>query len=301
MYTNGQWQLSGVSAGPSDEIRGRGYVASGDHDGSGWTAEARAGAPYFLIQPIGETNNLVKPIVLYSLVSGTPPISYQWMKNGTAVTNYVFLSGANTPTLNLSVPSANRGDFTLVASNAFGYTTSQVATVIPIGPTIVGQPVSVTTNAGATVSFSASATGQAPLSYQWFKEGVPLSDGGNISGALSTTLTLSNVGAGAAGSYYMIASNSVSTAGSATVSLTVTGATNNPPTIVAGTAGWGPGGSGFGFDVAAEADQTVAVDTSTNLIDWVPLFTNIVISSPIHFNDANAVTNQTGFYRVRIQ
>ena len=43
------------------------------------------------------------------------------------------------------------------------------------------------------------AGGTEPLGYQWFKNGVALADGGNIAGALTSTLIVSNVLRGDAG------------------------------------------------------------------------------------------------------
>ena len=43
---------------------------------------------------------------------------------------------------------------------------------------------------GSGVQFSVTATGTEPLSYQWQKDGVYLTDGGRIKGADSTTLSI---------------------------------------------------------------------------------------------------------------
>jgi len=47
---------------------------------------------------------------------------------------------------------------------------------------------------GSTVTLSVEASGFGPVSYQWRKDDVPLSDGGNVSGAQTAHLTLSPVG-----------------------------------------------------------------------------------------------------------
>ena len=48
-------------------------------------------------------------------------------------------------------------------------------------------------NQGTAVSFSAAASGNNGFTYQWQKNGSPLSNGGNVSGATTDTLTLSNI------------------------------------------------------------------------------------------------------------
>ena len=44
-----------------------------------------------------------------------------------------------------------------------------------------------------TATLTVGAFGGTPLSYQWQKNGSPLSNGGNISGATTATLTISNL------------------------------------------------------------------------------------------------------------
>ena len=46
---------------------------------------------------------------------------------------------------------------------------------------------------GSDVSFSVTATGTAPLSYQWQKDEVDLTDGGSITGATTATLTITGI------------------------------------------------------------------------------------------------------------
>ncbi|MBZ5700181.1 MAG: immunoglobulin domain-containing protein, partial [Acidobacteriia bacterium] len=53
----------------------------------------------------------------------------------------------------------------------------------PLPPTITTQPASQTVTAGQTATFTVAATGTAPLTYQWKKNGTA------ISGATSTSYT----------------------------------------------------------------------------------------------------------------
>ena len=83
-------------------------------------------------------------------------------------------------------------------------------------PAFDGQPASVTTQAGATVSFTASAVGTAPLSYQWY-----FSDG-TLTNATNPTLSLTNVTTFQTGNYWVVASNYYGSATSIVASLTLT-------------------------------------------------------------------------------
>jgi len=60
-------------------------------------------------------------------------------------------------------------------------------------PIITQQPVSQSVLSGGTAEFTVAATtpaGTGTLMYQWRKDGVNLSDGGTVSGATTTTLTI---------------------------------------------------------------------------------------------------------------
>ena len=62
-------------------------------------------------------------------------------------------------------------------------------------PVFVTQPASRTNDAGTTATFSVLAGGSEPLSFQWLKDGVPLVDGGNITGAATAVLMLTQCAA----------------------------------------------------------------------------------------------------------
>jgi len=80
------------------------------------------------------------------------------------------------------------GSYTVVVANSVNSVTSSAAVLTvnpaPVAPSITQQPVSQTVTAGANVTLSVTATGTAPLTYQWRK------DGQNIAGATSASLTL---------------------------------------------------------------------------------------------------------------
>ncbi|MEJ0033323.1 MAG: immunoglobulin domain-containing protein [Bacteroidota bacterium] len=63
--------------------------------------------------------------------------------------------------------------------------------------------------AGASSSFSVATTGTG-LTFQWRKGTTNLNDGGNISGATSATLSLSNLVAGDAGNYNCVVTGTCS-------------------------------------------------------------------------------------------
>ncbi len=92
---------------------------------------------------------------------------------------------------------------------------------LPTAPTISSQPTDKSVEAGANVVLSAVVSGTPPLNYRWFYNGSPLSDGGNISGAGTTALTISSAQTNQSGNYTLQVSNSVDSITSSNALLTV--------------------------------------------------------------------------------
>src|SRR6202044_1808680 len=86
----------------------------------------------------------------------------------------------------------------------------------PQPPLIVTQPGNQAVKVGQTATFSVTATGTGPLTYQWYVNGVP------ISGATSSTYTTPPTTVGQSGSVYTVTvSNSVGSVTSGPATLTV--------------------------------------------------------------------------------
>ena len=88
-------------------------------------------------------------------------------------------------------------------------------------PFIVSSPAEQQLPAGSNAIFAVSATGSAPLLYHWQKDFTNLVNGGNIAGATSTNLIISNVSAADAALYSVVISNSVGSAQSSPVPLAI--------------------------------------------------------------------------------
>jgi hypothetical protein len=79
-------------------------------------------------------------------------------------------------------------------------------TVVPAS--ILSPPISQTTFAGGGISFALQPGGTQPITYLWETNGVPLTDGGRISGSATDTLTITNLDANdALVAYSVIVSN----------------------------------------------------------------------------------------------
>jgi alpha-tubulin suppressor-like RCC1 family protein len=155
------------------------------------------------VSPTDVTTGLGLDATFTCAATGTLPLGYQWQFNGTNI------AGATTGSLTVSNAQAtNVGAYTVIVSNLYGTDSSLSAFLTLLDPYIASQPQSQSVSAGATASFVVSAVGTLPLSYQWLKEGLPLVDGGSISGTRSSSLTLSNVQSGNMGNYSVVVSNS---------------------------------------------------------------------------------------------
>ena len=86
-----------------------------------------------------------------------------------------------------------RGIYTVIATNSATATSGQMygtASIYTPGVSITTQPTSVTVVTNLPAMYTVAALGDT-LSYQWYKNGVPLTNGGNIAGAQTAALLVS--------------------------------------------------------------------------------------------------------------
>ena len=161
---------------------------------------AGVSAPSISAGPVSRSVETGSPVTFSVTASGSSPLSYQWRRNG------IGISGATGSLLVLgSVASASAGNYDVVVSNAAGSASSAVAVLTVVAaalPVITAQPASQAVPAGGSATLSVTATGSAPLAYQWRR------DGETIAGATGPSFLLSSVSAASAGSYSVLVSNS---------------------------------------------------------------------------------------------
>jgi len=184
------------------------------------TVTAAAVPPTITAEPANQTVNAGQMATFSVTASGTAPLSYQWQKNS------VNINGATGSSY--TTPAATSGDngakFDVVVTNSAGSQTSSMATLTvnaaPVAPTITVQPANQTVTAGQTATFSVTATGTAPLSYQWQKNST------NISGATSASYTTPVTSVADSGEQFSVTvSNAAGSTPSASATLTVNAAT----------------------------------------------------------------------------
>lgn len=202
--------------------------------------------PFINTQPESQSVNAEDSVEFYVVASGTPPLRYQWFKNGIGLTDGGTISGAQTANLLLSSLFGDAGGaYSVIVTNLRGSATSQVATLSVADPFFRTQPFSQTVYIDSTVQFTGVAGGTAPIGYQWLKDGGVLSDGGNISGAQTPTLTMIGVSTNDVGNYALVITNVFGSLTSSPALLNVTAVPSGPDTLVVAEISGDGSGSGY--------------------------------------------------------
>ena len=98
-------------------------------------------------------------------------------------------------------------------------------------PTILVSPTNQVVPFAASVTFSVTASGTSPLSYQWRKDGTNLIEDATFSGVFTPTLTVSNVNLADEGAYTVVVTNAYGMATSHVAVLTVNGPGVGPAVV----------------------------------------------------------------------
>ena len=219
-------------------------------------------------------------IAFDEIANGSAPLFYQWLFNTANLlnaTNAIY-----------TIPSAstnNAGNYSVVVSNPAGSVTSSNAAL-----TVVLSPPSRTNYAGGTATFSALSFGPESLNYQWQKNGANLSNGGNISGATTSTLNVATLSDSDAAGYSAAVTSAYGSVTTASATLTVI----DPPYIKAQPT-----------NLLVLAGSNVAFGVT--LTGSVPLFYQWLFNSANLLNATNPIytipsvgTNNAGNYSVAV-
>ncbi len=220
---------------------------------------------------------------------GFGTLYYQWRFNGADLgeqtDSFLWLDSVNV---------RQAGHYSVVVSNLFSAVTSQAATltVTPTPPTITNQPQSLTVSAGSSAAFSvrASSTDLPTLTFKWMKHG------GSISGATNPVFAITAATTNDTGSYSVTVQDSSGAATSSNAVLTVVAAIPTPPSLAdVGIVN----GAHFQFDIDGTPGESIVIEVSTNLLNWLPVATNrISASGSANFIDTSELLHQR-YYRVR--
>src|SRR5581483_455603 len=210
--------------------------------------------------------------------TGRGGMAYQWGFDGVAITD-----ATNSVLALTNVQNSQAGSYSVVVTNAYGAVTSSVAALrVYLPPSITAQPVDQGVLENGNASFSVTAAGSSPLSYQWSLNGVPLS------GGHAATLSLSHVQPNQAGGYGVVVSNAYGAVTSSVAALSV----YVPPSITTQPASQGVVlGGNVSFDVAAGG-------TAPLFYQWNLNGAALAGANDSTLSLTNVQTNQAGSYTV---
>ncbi|WP_284652025.1 BNR-repeat neuraminidase N-terminal domain-containing protein [Flavobacterium terrisoli] len=208
--------------------------------------------------------------------NGSTTFTYAWTSTPAG-----FTSSSQNPTVTPSV--ATTYNLTATSNAGCTATSSVLVNVQTAAPTITVQPTAVTTVCqGASASFSVTATSATTMTYQWRRNGSNLTNGTGISGATSSSLSLTGAGV-LAGNYDVVVStctslNSTSTIAVLTVNplptATISGSTTlcqnaTAPTVTfTGAAGTAP--YTFTYKINGGSNQTITTTSGNSVSLTVP-------------------------------
>jgi hypothetical protein len=256
-----QWQLS-VSGGAWTNISGAtstsySFTSTAAMAGNQYravftntlgTATTLVAALTINVPPVVTTNPVSQTVTAGTQVTftaaatdaATPAVQWQVSTNGSTWTN---LAGATSTSYSVTTTAAMQGyQYRAVFSDSYGLTATTTAATVSIisAPAVTTNPTAQTGVVGATVSFTAVASGYPVPTVQWQLSTDNGATFSNISGATATTYSVAVTTAANGNQYRAVFTNSQGTATTSAALLTVTTVpvvTTNPlsKAVTAGT------------------------------------------------------------------
>jgi hypothetical protein len=210
--------------------------------------------------PANATVTVGQTATFTAAASGTPSPAVQW-ESSTDGATWTSVAGANTTTLSFAAaPSDNGTQYRAVFTNTAGSATTSAATLtVQTAPAVTSSPSSSSLTEGQVASFTAAASGNPTPAVQWqvsTDEGATFTD---ISGANSTTLSLTTTLAMNGNQYRAVFTNATGSATTTAATLSVALAATVPgapsvPTVSVPVTGsvalsWSPPASDGGSQI----------------------------------------------------
>ena len=214
--------------------------------------------PSIVQNPVSFTGSIDSSNTLGVVASGTPPLFYQWMLNGT---NVVGATGSSFAITDLTLDTA--GSYSVEVTNLYGYTNSSPAAVALL-PSLISPFAGAIDIWGQDAVLNVGAVGSGSLSYQWYFNGQA------IAGATASSYALNGIQFTNAGLYSVVVSSAYGSV------------TNTAYQVVVN-----PANTSIGLFAGVTIQGTIGynynIQSTTNLSDpnsWVTV-TNITITSSI--------------------
>jgi hypothetical protein len=296
--TSSAYTISAVTASQNGYLYRAVFTNSA---GSATTAAATLtvqSGPTVTRSPSSATVNAGQSVTFTAAASGNPAPTVQWQVSIDGGNTFSNISGATSTTLTLAATTASQNGYVYraVFTNSVGSATTANATLtVRYAPLVSSNPTSQTVNAGQSVTFTASAAGSPAPTVQWQVSTNGGASFSNISGARSTTLTLTNTTASQNGYLYRaVFTNSLGSATTTAATLTVQFApsvTTNPKSQSV------TAGQSVTFTAAANGNPPVSVQWQVST-DGGVTFSNIPNATSLILTLTSTTSSENG-YRYR--
>jgi hypothetical protein len=198
--------------------------------------------------PVSTTINSGQTTTLSVVASGFAPLSYQWYQGASGVTTTPV--GTDSASFTTPVLTATTSYWVRVTNslNLTGADSAAAVVTVRQPAAIVTQPAPITINSGETTALSVVASGEAPLSYQWYQgaSGVTTTPVGTNSASFTTPVLFVTT------SYWVKVSNSVNPTGASSDTAQVTATPPLTPLIITASP-LATGAAGASYNVSLEA------------------------------------------------
>jgi hypothetical protein len=216
-------------------------------------------------------------------VTGGLPLYYQWYFKGSPIL------GATSTSYGIpNVQTNHAGNYSITVSNSWGVITGSALLTVLVPPAIITQPKTQVVVAGSNATVLVVATGTAPLAYQWRL------NGNALQGATGSSLVLSNFSGVQVGSYSAVVSNTagVMISQSASLSLRLPAILRFSEVNMTGSNCW--------LKLSGETNTPFLVESSTNLVSWLPVTVLYTSNFTASFLDPQSSISGKRFYRSRM-